>query len=312
MQRAETIREWQRLAQEGLVQDGENQVDVEALAVLLDEYTVEFPPEEVLQRAVETTLDYLPRPESTPTMEQLVTERVRSPQTVTPPTLVNVSASLSSASQTWWIGVRRQIQIFRVQTQYMANWFWPLSILLFACGFWATVHHGANPYKTMLFLAPMPFALGVMELMRDVDVGMAEIELTCRISLPQMLMSRTVLLGLYNVILNAAISVALYVAFGVDFWRVVLLWLVPFTYMAAVMLFLATKVRSRLLAPFSMLMWGGGVLIALANPNLLPQLLAWSETWLVGLAAMGLLLASLQMMRLHRMLERGTIFETAH
>jgi hypothetical protein len=272
MTKRETTREWEILFKE----TGE-ELDVDELTKMLDAYTVEFPPEHVIQSSIDHALIHLPH---------------------------NPVATGFSLAK-----FKRMFQTLSIQTEYLAKWFWLFSILLFMSGYLATVYGSFNPYKMVLILSPMPFVLGVLELLRSVDSGMAEIELSCMMSLPQTVMARFALIGTYNIALNSIISLGLYWTYGIDFWKVVLFWLVPFTWTSGIMLFLATKFRGRMLVPIAVCGWAVAIIGMLSNPKVLPYLLSLNDTLFILFALAGGVLLWFQAKYLYNRAEGGMLVE---
>jgi len=266
----DTIREWELLFKE----QGE-EIDVDELARMLDGYTVEFPPEHIIERTIENCVVYVPR-----------------------------YASESSK-------LKRMFHTLSLQVEYVSKWFWLFSLLLFVSGYLATVFDSISPYKTVLVLSPTPFILGVLEILRSTDSGMAEMELASKMSLPQIMMARFVLIGSYNVVLNAIISFGLYWTFGIDLWEVLLFWVVPFTWMSSIMLFLASRFRGRRLVPIAVSVWGTGIVGILSNPKTLPYLLSLNDTLFVLFGVVGFGLLCMQSIQLRNRVERGIFVEIA-
>lgn len=263
-------REWELVFKEQ-----EEDVDLDELAKMLDEYTVEFPPEHVIQNTIENCTVHVP---------QCSSERSK---------------------------LKRRFHTLSLQVEYMSKWFWLLSLLLFVSGYVVTVLDSISPYKTVVVLSPLPFILGLLEILRSADSGMAEMELASKMSLPQIMMARFVLIGSYNVILNAIISFGLYLTFGIDLWKVLLFWVVPFTWISSVMLFLASRFRGRRLVPIVISIWGVLVIGILSNPKTFPYLLSLNQTLVVLFGVVGFALLWMQSVQLRNRVERGVFVEIA-
>ncbi|SHK98818.1 hypothetical protein [Alicyclobacillus tolerans] len=270
MTKRDTTREWEHLFKE----KGE-ELEIEELTKMLDEYTVEFPPEHIIQNTIENCIVHVP---------QYASERSK---------------------------LKRMFHTLSLQVEYVSKWFWLFSLLLFVSGYVATVFDSISPYKTVLVLSPMPFILGVLEILRSTDSGMAEMELASKMSLPQIMMARFALIGSYNVVLNAIISFGLYWTFGIDLWKVLLFWVAPFTWMSSIMLFLASRFRGRRLVPIAVSVWGAGIVGILSNPKALPYLLSLNDTLFVLFGVLGGALLWVQSVQLRNQAERGTFVEIA-
>jgi hypothetical protein len=270
MTKRDTTREWELLFEE----QGEG-IEVSELARILDGYTVEFPPEHIIERTIENCIAHVPQ-------------------------CVSESSTL-----------KRVFHTLSLQAEYVSKLFWLFSLLLFISGYVVTVFDSISPYKTVLVLSPMPFIFGMLEILRSTDSGMAEIELASKMSLPQIMLARFVLIGSYNVVLNTIISFGLYYTFGIDLWKVLLFWVVPFTWISSVMLFLASRFRGRRLVPIAFLLWGALVIVILSYPKTLPYLLSLNDTLFVLFGVVGLALLWIQSIQLRNRVERGIFVEIA-
>jgi hypothetical protein len=272
MTKRDTTREWELLFKE----NGE-EIDVDELTTMLDAYTVEFPPEHIIQSTIDQSL-------------------------------IHLRQSTVDSSR-YLVKLDRLFQMLSIQTEYLAKWFWFFSALLFMSGYLMTIYGSLNPYKAISVLSPMPFVLGVLELFRGVESGMAEIELACKMSLPQTVMVRFALIGSYNIVLNSLISLGLYWGADIDFGRVVLFWMVPFTWISSIVLLLATKIRGRLLVPVALSVWAIAVTGLLLNRKVLPYLLSLNVALFVLFAMVGCILLLLQARHLYNRTRGGMLIE---
>lgn len=249
------------------------EMDVDELARMLDGYMVEFPSERIIERTIDNCVIHVPK-----------------------------YASDSSK-------FKRMFHTLSLQVEYVSKWFWLYSLLIFVSGYVATVFDSISPYKTVLVLSPMPFVLGVLEIFRSTASGMAELEIASKMSLPQIMMARFVLIGSYNVVLNAIISFGLYFTLGIDLWKVLLFWVVPFTWMSSFMLFFSWRFRSGRLVPIAISVWVVLVIGILSNPKTLPYLLSLNDTLFVLFGVLGGALLWVQSIQLRNRLERGILVE---
>ncbi len=270
MTQHEATHEW-----EALFEENGDEVNIEELGLILDKFSVDFPPEHVIQSTIDQAVSHVPQPRevaAVPLFERL-------------------------------------FGMLSLQTEYVAKWFWLVSAVLFLMGYLITASGGYNPYKVIFILSPLPFVLGILELFRSVDSGMAQIELTCKTSLPQTLMARLTILGIYNIVLNTAMSVGLSWLVGMDLWRVVLFWFVPFTWISAVTLYLSTKFRGRTLVPVMGLVWCVSMALAFSNPTVLSFLLSLNDVMFVGFSVLGLALFASQIKLLYVRFKGGLLVE---
>lgn len=270
MTQHEATREWKTLFEEN-----GDQVDVDELSRMLDKFTVDFPPEHVIQTTIDQTGVHVSQPRVTTTMPLL----------------------------------NRLFEMLSLQIEYIAKWFWLVSAVMFLVGYLIIASGGYNSYKVIFILSPLPFVLGTLELFRSVDSGMAQIELTCKTSLPQTLMARLTVLGIYNIVLNTAMSVGLSWLVGMDLWRVVLFWFVPFTWISAVTLYLSTKFRGRTLVPVVALVWCVSMALTFSNPPVLSFILSLNDVMFVVFSVLGLALFTSQIKLLYGRFKGGLLVE---
>lgn len=270
MTQHEATREWKVLFEEN-----GDEVDVDELSRTLNKFTVDFPPEHVIQSTIDQAVARVPQP----------------PMVTTVPLFKHIFEMLS------------------IQTEYVAKWFWLVSAVMFLVGYLIIANGVYNPYKIIFIMSPLPFVLGILELFRSVDSGMAQIELTCKASLSQTFMARLTVLGIYNIVLNSAMSVGLSWLVGMDLWRVVLFWFVPFTWISAVTLYLSTKFRGRTLVPIVALVWCVSMVLAFSNSTFLSFLLSLNDVMFVVFSLLGLALFISQIKLIYGRVKGGLLVE---
>lgn len=127
---------------------------------------------------------------------------------------------------------------------YFSPMFWLLNGLFFAVGLAAVLTAELNPYATILLLAPLPTLIGLIEAARSRNSGMAELEMSFRYSLQEIILSKMVVVGGFNVAINGiAIGIITVFLDDVWIWKLMLCWVAPFTAIMAIALAAATKLR---------------------------------------------------------------------
>ena len=140
--------------------------------------------------------------------------------------------------------------------------YWLTCLVFFAIGCWIIAALDGNEHAIMLLMAPIPFVLGLLELFKGRDSGMAEMEMSCKFSIREVILSRVVVIGAYSILLNTLLSVIVfYLQPGGFFGRLTLFWLTPFTSISAIALYIVKKARSGYAVAFFLATWAAAVLI---------------------------------------------------
>jgi len=140
--------------------------------------------------------------------------------------------------------------------------YWLACLAFFAMGYWVIAIAKDNAYATVLLMAPIPFILGLLELFKGRDAGMTEMEMSCKLSIRELILARMVVIGAYSILLNTLLSVFIYYSQpGAYFWQLTLIWLTPFTFISAIALYIAQKVRSGYAVAFFLATWTAAVFI---------------------------------------------------
>ena len=197
------------------------------MAELLAAYRVPFPQEETVQNTVDVLRQYVP--------QKPVKFRAR---------FYRLSGLLKSAAIS--------VSIMRVS-------YWVLSIFLYAAGYIATVSTYSSPYKLMLILAPLPLILAFPETFRGREENVTELELTCRITPQELILSKIMVTGFYNIFLNILLSTLLYFWNPVTvLWKITFMWLVPMLFAGGVTLWFCSRIRGTYSVLVSLVIWVTG------------------------------------------------------
>jgi len=150
----------------------------------------------------------------------------------------------------------------RRDAPFLSWGYWLACIIFFAIGYLIIVSVNSNLYAIMLLMAPIPFILGLPELFKGRDSGMAEMEMSCKLSFREVILARVVIIGAYSILLNTLLSVFIFYAQpGVYIGQLTLFWLTPFTSISAIALFIARKVKSGYAVAFLLATWTVAVLV---------------------------------------------------
>lgn len=148
----------------------------------------------------------------------------------------------------------------RQDMPFINRGYWLACLAIFGIGCWMTAAAQVSEHTIMLLLAPIPFILGLLELFKGRDFGMAEMEMTCKYSIREVILARVVVIGAYSILLNTLLSVFIfYLRPGSFLGQLTLFWLTPFTSISAIALYAVQKVRSRYAVAFLLAVWAAAV-----------------------------------------------------
>lgn len=191
---------------------------------LLDEFSVDFPQENEIDLTMKALEKYIPkRKQSFNYIEKIKY------------LLKRAIIDISFISIYYWIGV----------------------FSLFILGYITTVENQGNPYVTLLSLSPVPVIIGILEIFRGGEEGVFEIEMVCKTTPNELVLSRFILINFYSIILNSVLSLAFVGKnFNINLWRITLLWLTPLIFIEGVAMLISIKWRSKYVSLILLSIWG--------------------------------------------------------
>jgi len=251
---------------------------VEDILNYLNQYTVEFPVEEEIDSTIDVLKQYMPNKNERMAKFCL---------------LVRMAADeITFISKTYWIACT----------------------ILFIIGYWTTMREIDNPYATIIVFAPLPFVLGILEIFKGRDNGMSEIELSCKISSSEIIISRIILIGIYSVLMNTALACLLYIFDNsIDFMRISVLWLSPFTFISGISLWVVMKIKGAYVVNVLISIWCILAYFAFTNDTVIKILLKLNNAVYLGIIFIGIILIAFQIKnsanRYNNIFERGNEIE---
>lgn len=140
---------------------------------------------------------------------------------------------------------------------HISLFFWISNSLFYVSGLVLIFMWDFNPYLTVMFLSPIPFILGLIEVFKGREEGMAELEMTLKHSYQEILLSKMVVVSSYNLVLNLFITIILSLSMkDVWTWKLILYWMTPFTVVSLLALVIESKIRnSYTTSSITMLIW---------------------------------------------------------
>ncbi|MFS0861951.1 hypothetical protein [Fredinandcohnia sp. 179-A 10B2 NHS] len=191
---------------------------------MLDEYDVEFPSEVEMMVTIEAMRPYVPKNEN---KWKNVYGRVE--------TILQHSAR----------------EVF-----YITPLFWLLNGLFLVVCIGAVILTEADPYLVALLFAPLPTITGLLEVLKSKNNGMAELELSLKYNLEELILSKLVIIGGFNLVLNVVLTACISAIYP-EIWigKMALYWITPFTVISAVSLFVVTSTRQSYIFTGGIVVW---------------------------------------------------------
>ncbi|MCT8138388.1 hypothetical protein H1D32_11880 [Anaerobacillus sp. CMMVII] len=136
------------------------------------------------------------------------------------------------------------IQHSKNELSLISKLYWLSSTILFILGYFFVIESSFNPMITLIILTPIPFILGLVEVFKGRELGLLEIEMSCKFSAHEIMLTRLFLTGVFNITLNTILTIAFLPLIGsVYMWELLLVWFTPFTMFAVISLWLSMKFR---------------------------------------------------------------------
>ncbi|MCC3358569.1 hypothetical protein [Bacillus sp. REN16] len=210
------------------------------LGMSLDEFDVEFPNESEIMMTIDAMRPYVPTKESK---------------------WATLVASVSNVLQ------HSTREVF-----YFSALFWGLNLLFLLLGVLSVVFYKIDPYVMMLYVAPLPTILGFIEVFKSTNTEMAELEMSFKFSLQEIIFSRMVVVGAFNIILNVFLTISFAILLPeVMIGKFILFWVSPLTVIAAIMLVVATKYRGGYTVTGGLVLWTVAV-IAITQQDVIERI----------------------------------------
>lgn len=176
----------------------------------------------------------------------------------------------------------RLIQDAAISLRFMGVSYWIITLLLYLAGAVVVSVIPANPCKLLLILGPLPVMLGLLEVFHGREEKMLELELVCKITAQEIVLSRIMIICIYNAILNVGLSGiigSLYPA--VLLWRITLLWLAPMILTGGIALWFCSFIRSEYAVLGSVSCWIAAAFVLASQDSWFENLLNLNIWYLI-------------------------------
>lgn len=221
----------------------------------LDKYTVEYPPQYEIDSCVESLSMYIPK---------------------------NKSLKMK---------LNRVVNNALLQMSYINKLYFVLSIFIFILTCEAAIKNDVDPYGVILFIAPIPFVVGLIEIFKGSENNMLELELSLKISAKEMVISRMMVIALFNIILNIIMCLLLYNSnLAINFVKINILWIVPFVWVNSIAFVIAKKVRSYYVSSLVITLWVAIITSLYSNKFILEKIIQINIWLYVTMILVGIIL----------------------
>lgn len=237
----------------------------------MQQYTVEFPNEEEIDETIEVLRQYVPRKNKP---------------------LKNFCNLAKTAAG---------------EIAYINKAYWIVCSILFLAGYWFSIN-STNSYITIMALAPLPFILGIVEIFKARDSGVLEIEMTCKISAYEIMLSKILVMGIYSIFMNTVLSSVLCMFnSNINLLKLSIMWLTPLTLVSGISLFIAKKFKGDYTIAAIISTWSAVILYIYCNKKLLNYIVQLNVIVYLVILSISTLILALQIKALSN--KHNNIFE---
>ncbi|MCZ0703710.1 hypothetical protein J2T56_001952 [Natronobacillus azotifigens] len=260
--------------------DSFDEKEYEALEQELTHYLVKFPDENKIDATVDTLRQYVPD---------------------------RTTKSVSIRERSFALIKRAKTEVTIVSKTY-----WIASTFLFFIGYLIANQTNTDPILTLIFLAPLPFIFGLSEVFKGREHGLFEMELACKFSAHEIILSRLFLIGIYNLTLNTVLTLVLSPVTGKPLIEMILTWFTPFTFFVAIGLWLSMKFKGQIFVTTLLSLWLVFIVIFVINNHWMVAFLNIHYILHLVFLTAGFLLVGLQLIQFtkkYQTFEGGTRVE---
>jgi len=217
------------------------------LESVLQQYRVELPEEQ----RINTTIDVL---------RQYVPDISENPREV--------------SMMSYW---RRWINLWKIAAAdigMFSKLYWISCLILFGAGVWMGVTVQQMPAIVVILFSPLPFVIGLIEVFKGREQGVLEMELACKVSAQELMLSRLLFIVMNSLILNTCLSGLMFLVRGdISFWGLTWTWFTPFIIVTSSSLWLAMRIRCTVSSMVTISIWMAVGMILLTRPDMLTRMM---------------------------------------
>lgn len=202
------------------------------------------------------------------------------------------------------------LRLSGMELNLISKSYWGISLILYILGFYISQSLGNNPLLTLLILIPIPIGLGLFEVFKGRDVGMMEMEMACKFSAMELILSRLLLIGIYNFILNIVLTIGLTrINTAISGLEMLVVWFSFLIVFSAISLYLSMKLRGKAFLATNISIWAIFSMILFRDERFLDILIRTHGIVYILLIIIGLATIYLQIR--HLMVKYSSLEEVA-
>ncbi|EJO5348092.1 hypothetical protein NRP93_002197 [Clostridium botulinum] len=153
-------------------------------------------------------------------------------------------------------GFQKLLERGQIELSYINKVYWIITILTFLITFKLAINMNINPYKVVMLISPIPLLLGIIEVFKGKENNMLELELSFKISGKEMIISRIIIIGIFNIILNTAMSLLLFKSgIDVELVKINIFWIVPFVWVNLIAFLIAKNIKGYYVSLVAISFW---------------------------------------------------------
>lgn len=206
-----------------LKRDDQTSEQEDEIEVLLHKYIVKYPDENQINQTIDALRSYVPEKQKRKiTMHERLYELMK-----------QMTNEISIVDKSYWL----------------------ISLLLYVIGYFFSTY-GSKDYLLMLvMITPLPFVLGLFEVFKGRESGVLELEMACKFSAYQIMLSRLLLISLYNIGLSLILTFIVSTNVLVPIWEMILTWFAPLTIFVSITLWVSMRFRHTSFIVLVLLCW---------------------------------------------------------
>ncbi len=209
--------------------------------------------------------------------------------------------------------LNRYLAVVLQVMKYSGKGYVLVCLFLYSLAAAAVLKSMISPYIPSMVLGPVPFLLAMAGAFKSRSLRMAELEMSFKYSLKQLIMGKFFLTAVLNTLCNFLLAlVALQSNAELNAVRMTLLWCAPFMAVSAISLAITIKVRSFNASLGCLGIWSVLAMVISANPGWMKFLTEGVKTGLYGgvTVVSGFTLVYLIVVYLAKTIERGDFIDT--
>lgn len=200
--------------------------------------------------------------------------------------------------------LRKAKSLLLNSTREMMNFswmFWGMNGLFLLFGIITLVQWKANPYMTVFALAPLPFIVGILEILKSKDEGLIELEMTLKYNMQQIITSRLLVIGLYNFLVNMLLTlISVFIYPEVLFSQLMLSWTVPFVLVTSIAFLLALYIKGVVASGSVLVLWVAACYAGMQVSRITEYIVNMEFLQAACFIAAGMLIWAMHMLKIRR------------